>query len=264
MASSIKLFTTGNMEITACYSASSEASGHPKELVYENNLDTYWKPTGATLERVDFDMSEAVWVNSVCVFLKNYKSYTAGNYKPYYSSNGSDWYAIAGQPSLIDINTPIRIHDWGNNWYKRYWRLWFQNSSHIPEVAAVWWTWKYTIDIGNVLPQEDEDQFHSRVSQLPGGRLSVAGINRNRVENFNRRYLIKSGDADFTDLCNTFEVSRGQRHPFVMNEGASQNDARVVRFADDILSRPTVGYDGLHEIEIGLRGIPYIDDGDSY
>ena len=263
MASSLKLYVTGLiMEDAVCTAASDEASGHPKELVYDNNLDTYWKPIGDTLDQVTFDMTKVIYTNAICVFLKNYKSFTAGTMKVYYSDNGSTWYAIGGNPNLADSTTPLRIYDYTFGSH-RYWRLWFQNYSHVPEVAAVWWARIYTINLGDVLPEEDGEQFYNRMIQLPGGRLAVPGFNRNLIEHFNRRYLIKSGNADLTDLRDTFQASFGRRSPLVMNEGAAQANARVVRFADDIFVRRLADHQ-VYEAQIRLEGIPYIDDGVSY
>ena len=250
------------MEKAVCTLATSEATGHPKENLIDNNLDTYWKPTSTGDQNIDIDLGELRWVSHVILFVKNYTEIAAGDYDVWYSDNGSTWYILAANHTLVDTSTPIRI---STDFYARhrYWRIIFDNMAQIIKVAGVWWGRYYNIEQGNVLPQGDEDQFYNRVGQLPGGRLAVAGINRNYVENLSRRYLIKTG-TPYSNLLSAFRDSRGIRHLLVMNEGATQADAQVVRFADDILPRPIVGYSGLHEIEIGLRGVPYIDDGDSY
>lgn len=264
MASSIKLYTTGNMEAAKVHNVTSEATGHPAENAIDNNLDTYWKPTSVATNDIDIDLGEAKAIDVALGFIKNYKSdFGTATFSIYWSDNGSDWNFISGAPLLTDITTPIRIRSFSSITH-RYWRLRISSStSAIAQISGIWFGSYYNIDQGNVLPQGDEDQFYNHVSQLPGGRLTVAGINRNYVENPSRRYLIKTG-TPYTNLLSAFQDSRGRRHLLVMNEGATQTDARVVRFADDILPHPTVGYDGLYEIEIGLRGMPYIDDGDSY
>lgn len=256
----LKLYTTGIMDEAFYYYAGSQAAGHPKENMQDDNLDTYWKPTSASTTQTKLDLSEPKLVSCTIVFLKNYKEITSGTLEISYYSGG--WSTVTNI-SLVDQNTPIRLITFTPRTYQE-WMITYYSPSHAPEVAAGWCGQLFEVNLGNVLPQENEDQFYSREVQLPGGRLAVPGLNRNRVENFSRRYLIKSDNADLTDLRNAYQASCGRRHPLVMNEGAAQSDARVVRFADDILSRPTVGYDGLHEIEIGLRGVPYIDDGDSY
>lgn len=263
MPSSIKLYTTGNMDAAHMDNSPSEATGHPVELALDNNLDTYWKSTSTADVEFENDLSEAKTVGCVLLFIRNYKEITNGQYNYYWSDNGTAWTVVSGQV-LTDANTPIRIITGGLPLTHRYWKLKFYSSlSHVVELAGVWWGSYYNIAQGNLLPQGDEDQFYNRVGRLAGGRLAVAGINRNLVENPSRRYHVKAG-TPYSNMLSAFRDSRGIRHLLVMNEGATQATARVVRFADDILPYPIVGYSGLHEVEIGLRGVPYIDDGDSY
>lgn len=264
MASSIKLYTTGNMDAAKVHAVTSEATGYPAENAIDNNLDTYWKATTtASTQRLDLDLGEAKTIDSVVLFFKNYTTVTGAIIGLYRSSDGSAWTGIKNLATPNDATTPIRIDTFTAISY-RYWRLNIgAGASEVIKLAGVWWGSYYNIAQGNMLPQEDEDQFYNRISRLPGGRLAVAGINRNHVENFSRRYLVKAG-TPYNNLLNAFRDSRGIRHLLAMNEDAAQSDARIVRFADDILPRPTVGYNGLYEIEIGLRGVPYIDDGDSY
>ena len=265
MPSSIKLYTSGKMEAAKVHAVTSEATGYPAENAIDNNLDTYWKPTTTATQYYAIDLGSAKQVDGAILFIKNYKTFgdSPAAIGCYWSDNGSDWTGISNFPTLKDITTPIRINTTSFELTHRYWRIAIGDQDEVIKLAGIWWGSYYNIDQGNVLPQGDEDQFYNRVSQLPGGRLAVAGINRNYVENPSRRYLIKTG-TPYSNLLSAFQDSRGIRHLLVMNEGATQGDARVVRFADDILPRPTVGYDGLYEIEIGLRGVPYIDDGDSY
>lgn len=262
MPSSIKLYTTGSMDKAVCTAADAAATGHPKENMVDDNLDTYYKPTigGDTWVTLDFGESESVSV--FIVFFKNYKSIADGDVIARWSDNGSSWtYHYPSSISAVDTSTPLRISSWTAISH-RWWGLKF-NPSIVIEVAGIWFGQLFDIDQGNVLPQEDEDQFYNRVSQLPGGRLAVAGINRNRVENVGRRYLIQSSDGNFDELRNAYQDSRGRRHPLVINEGAAQNNARIVRFAEDTFPRPIRARE-LYEIEIRLQGVPYIDDGDSY
>jgi len=262
MASYIKLYTTGNMEMAHAHNSPPEATGHPIELALDNNLDTYWKSTSTATVEVEIDLGEAKIVHCALLFIKNYKEITAGTFTRYWSDNGTAWTIVGGE-SLSDTSTPIRISMTGGGLTHRYWKLKITTPSHVVELAGVWWAYYYNVGKGNVLPQEDEDQFHGRASQLPGGRLAVAGFNRNRVEGFRRRYLIKSGDADFTDLRNAFLDSRGVRHPLIMNEGSAQADARVVRFVYDIFVNRLATLQ-VYDAQMSLGGVPYIDDGDSY
>ena len=239
-----------------------EATGHPAELALDNNLDTYWKSTSTANVEFQIDLGEAKTVDVILLFIKNYKEINVGIFTYYWSDNGSAWTSVSGA-TLADATTPIRIKTTGLGLSHRYWKIAMTSLSFVTELASIWWGSYYDIAHGNVLPQMDEDQFHGREIQLPGGRFAVAGLNRNRTENFNRRYLIKSGDADFTDLRNAFQDSCGLRHPLVMNEGAVQADARVVRFAADIFANRLTALQ-VYDVQIRLEGVPYIDDGDSY
>lgn len=267
MPSSIKLYTTGNMEAAHMHNSPPEATGHPAESALDNNLDTYWEPTTTAKQYFIIDLGSAKQVDCALLFVKNYTTFGDNtDIGCYWSDNGSDWTGIQNFPTVKDTATPIRINTDGFSGLSahRYWRLVIGDPmDEVIKLAGVWWGSYYDIDQGNVLPQEDEDQFHNRVSQLPGGRLAVAGINRNQTENFYRRYLIKSGDSSLDDLRNAHQDSRGIRHLLVINEGTVQNEARIVRFAEDTFPRPIRARE-LYDIEMRFEGIPYIDDGDSY
>ena len=238
-----------------------EASGHPAEFALDNNLDTYWKSTGTANVEVQVDLGEAKTVGAMLLFIRNYKEISSGTVPYYWSDNGSAW-TYAGSWPLTYTLSPIRIATSGLGSSHRYWKIIITSPSHVVELASTWWGSYYYIAQGNVLPQEDGDHFHNRVGVLSGGRVAAIGINRNYVENPSRRYLVKAG-TPYSNLLNAFRDSRGIRHLLIVNEGPAQSYARVVRFADNILPRPVIGYGGLREIKIDLRGAPYIDDGET-
>ena len=252
------------MEAAIVQNSPTEATGHPKEMMLDNNLDTYWEPTTAGDPHViEIDLGEAKTVDVMLFCIKNYKEISTGSIDRYWSDNGSSWTFVSGGPSLVDTATPIRINTTNLGLSHRYWKFDIAGQSHAVKVAAIWWGSYFNIAQGNVLPQGDEDQFFNRVGRLAGGRLAVAGINRNHVENPSRRYLVKTG-TPYSNMLSAFQDSRGIRHLLIMNEGATVADARVVRFADNVLPHPTVGYDGLYEVGIALRGVPYVDNGDTF
>jgi len=263
VVSSLDLHTTGNMEAAVMHYTPPEASGHPAEFMLDNNLDTYWKSTSTATVALSIDLTKTKTVGCLLLFFKNYKEISAGTLQCWWSDNGSTWYVVSGTTNLTDTSTPIRIRTTGLGLTHRYWRATIVNPSHVVELAGIWFGSYYNVAQGNVLPQMDEDQFYNRVSQLPGGRVAVTGINRNHTENPSRRYLVKTG-TPYSNMLSAFQDSRGIRHLLIVNEGATQGDARIVRFADDVMPRPIVGYDGLYEIEIGLRGVPYVDNGDTF
>lgn len=261
MPSSIKLYTTRNMEKARCTLATSQATGHPKENLVDNNLDTYWKPTSTLDQSINIDLGELRWVSHVVVFIKNYTEIAAGDYDVWYSDNGSTWYILAANHTLIDTSTPIRI---STDFYARhrYWRIVFDNMAQIIKVAGVWWCRYYNIAQGNEYPEADADRFYNRAAQLPGGRLGIAGINRNSSRLISRRYLF-SGVAEFNKLRTAFLDSAGRRSPLVLNEGSDQSDARLVHFANDEFAENGTDYQ-VFQPSVSFIELPYIDDGDSY
>lgn len=261
MASSIKLYTTGNMEAAHLHNSPNYTAGYPPANCLDGNLDTIWKIGVSVVKTIDIDLSSTKTVGAVLLFVNNYLT-AVGGCEIWWSDNGSSWTQVSGNITMTDTATPIRIKTSGLSLTHRYWRF-VLSYANAYSIGGIWCSSYYSVAQGNVLPQGDEDQFFNRVSQLPGGRLAVAGINRNYVENPSRRYLIKAG-TPYSNMLSAFQDSRGIRHLLIMNEGASQSDARVVRFADDVLPHSTVGYDGLYEIGIALRGVPYVDNGDTF
>lgn len=262
MASSIKLHTTGNMEAAHAHNSPPEATGHPIELSLDNNLDTYWKSTSTASVSVQIDLNEAKSVDCILMFFKNYGDISSGTAEVKWSDNGSDWTFVSGTSNLTDTATPIRIRTTGLGLSHRYWQLTIVSPSHIVELAGLWWGRLFTVSQGNEYPEEDADRFYNNVAQLPGGRLGIAGVNKNSSRLIGRNYLI-SGSTDFNYIANAFGDSDGRRFPLVLNEGASQSDAFVVRFASDDFNRRQIDY-LFYEVGVQFMQVPFIDDGDLY
>ena len=261
MSSLLKLYTTGSMEKAVCLNATSEAAGYPKENVLDNNLDTYWKPTSSGDKWIDFDLGEDQLIAMFIVFFKNYKSITDGGITARWSDNGSDWTYQTPGLDAADITTPLRVHKWTAISH-RWWSLKIAVTSVIIEVAGIWFGQLFDINQGNEYPEADVDRFYNRIAQLPGGRLGIAGINRNSSRVISRNYLF-SGVTEFDKLRNAFLDSAGRRFPLVLNEGSAQSDAFLVRFANDEFAENETDYQ-LFQPSISFVELPYIDNGDSY
>lgn len=259
MASSLKLYTTGNMDKATLHNDPNEDSGYPAENCLDNNLDTYWKASAGIYKNIAFDFQEAKQVDCLLIFTKNYK--TTGNIaSAYWSDNGTSW-TLINQFSMVDYVTPIRIFTNGFGSSHRYWRIIFTQGQEY-RIAGIWWGSYYNIAQGNEYPEADADRFYNRVSALPGGRIAVAGINRRSSRLISRQYVF-SGVTEFNKLRNAFLDSSGRRFPLVMNEGSAQGDARLVRFANDDFAENEIDYQ-MFRPSISFIELPYIDDGELY
>ena len=74
MSSSIKLYTTGNMEKAIVDSVTTNSAD--KDLIIDNNLDTFWKPTTGAGDAIDIDAQEGIAVDYIVLFIKNYTELT--------------------------------------------------------------------------------------------------------------------------------------------------------------------------------------------
>jgi hypothetical protein len=250
------------MEKAKCIYATSEAAGYPKENVLDGNLDTYWKPTSSGDKWINFDLGDSKSVSMFTVFFKNYKSISNGSIAARYSDNGTTWTYLSGFAIVAtDTATPLRLKTCTAVSH-RWWSLKFSVTSVVIEVAGVWFGSYYNIAQGNEYPEADADRFYNKATLLPGGRLGIAGINKNPSRLISRQYLF-SGLTEFNKLRNAFLDSAGRRFPLVLNEGSSQSDAHLVRFANDEFAENETDHQ-LFQPSISFVELPYIDDGDSY
>ena len=261
MASAVSLYTLGPMFRAVCLSATSEAVGFPKENLMDFNPDTYWKATSAALQQIVIDLGSAKNITALVVWVNNYSGNQTTTTYELFSSPDNAVYTSRGTGNFGELaSQPIIIKDISVQTF-RYWRFDFDASATAGQISGIWWCQKFTISQGNEWPENDLQIYHNRSFMSYGGRSIVQAINSNKVEQFGRTYQLD--DAKMTVLKNAFIDSAGTRLPVILQEGAANADARLVRFGEDSLDENQFEYQ-LYRPTIRFITMPYIADGANF
>lgn len=265
MSSSIKLYTIGNMEQAVVDSATSEATGYPKENLIDNNLDTAWKPTSTAAQTIVFDLQEALIIDYIYLFVRNYASVTAGSFVPQYSDDDITYYNASASRAIGNLTgAPHRLYEITlTASAHRYWQLVMSSlSGTLPEISAAWWASEYDLNQGNEWPENDVDRFFNKVMPVGGGRKFPIRLNRKSSKIMSRIFKI-SGNTNFNALRNAHQDSAGDACPLVIQEGAAYTDIKVVRFDGGDFDQAQNSYQ-IYDPAVTFIEEPYIDSGDSY
>lgn len=242
-------------------SATSEATGFPKENLMDFNPDTYWKATSAALQQIVIDLGAAKSVTGIVIWINNYSGNQTTTTYDILSSPDNAIYTSRGTGNFGELSSqPIIIKDISVQTF-RYWRFDFDASVTAGQISGIWYCQKFTIAQGNEWPENDLQIYHNRSFMSYGGRSIVQATNQNKVEQFARTYQLD--EAKMTVLKNGFIDSAGTRLPVILQEGAANGDARLVRFGEDSLDENQFEYQ-LYRPTVRFIGMPYIPDGSNF
>lgn len=263
MASTITLYTFGNMVDADIDSATSSATGYPKENLIDNNPDTSWKATDTADNTLKFDLNAAYAVTCVFLFIRNYASITDSEiYNLYYSDNGDDvtptWTFVSGSPSIADKTSPIHIRTITSATH-RWWSISTALITTTPEISMVAFGKTNSITIGNQWPEDDTDEFANKTIKGDDGRHAVIGLNSRSYLEFSRKFLI-NGDTNYTALRAAHQDSYGSRLPLIYYDGTTY---RLVKFADDSFKKNQLDYQ-LYNPTVKFAEMPYRPAGKAF
>ena len=265
MASSVSLYTLGNMSNATCIFAGDtggtpeSGAGFPKENIMDFNPDTYYKVQSAALREIKIDLATSKTVNACIIWIKNYLLNTSGDLYEIFSSPDDSVYTSRGTGNLADI-TPITIEEITQQ-TDRYWRLRVDAAVDPYWISGIWLCRKWTISQGNEWPEQDTEVWHNRSFQTYGGRSFVQAINQNKVDSFSRTYQLNESQMNI--LKSAFTDCGGSRFPLVLQEGSTNFTAQYCRFAQDELNENQIDYQ-LYRPTVNFLTVPYIADGGNF
>jgi hypothetical protein len=234
-------------------SATSEATGFPKENLVDWNPDTYWKPTAVGTVSFKIDLTTvktvkgwAVWIHNVDVALQPGPG--TQQIKVYYSSNDST-YTLWDTLTLPDIYTQsftqnIMFGTLGLTQQSyRYWKFEIIAPDQIVEISIPFLWTNYAITQGNQTPQSDQQTYLTRKTESASGRVYTQLIRTLKREVLNRQYLFVTGGAwETLPLVLAWNDCRGDWRPLILVEDATPANAKLVRFASPQIERREVVY----------------------
>lgn len=269
MASSSNLYTMGLMDKAIVTAVTSEAAGYPIENAFDGNPDTHWRPSSTANQTIDIDLGSAQSVDAFLIFIRNYDTdYDVGTQSIGLASDDNDNGAysavsyLGGSAALFDntVGQPVWLaQSAGSVVTKRYWRITIGNMAAVAQIAGFYLCRTRAIGQGNQWPEEENDQFFSRIASGLSGRKLVQRRNSLPFGPFSRKYLI-NGSTIKSTIQSAFRESFGPAFPLIHNEGSIY---RLVRFADDALVYNQVDY-LLWEVMLNFLPIPYFKDGENY
>lgn len=252
---SLIIYTTAAMERAEIDSATSAATGFPKELLIDGNVDTYWKPTSTANQTIDIDLQSAFDIDAVIVWVNNYSTSFVGTIAAQYSDDDSS-YTTFGSTSPGD--DPVNIIE-GTQATHRYWRIVLATFSTVIHIGQIWLCRKRTIGQYFESPYENSYMFNNLVVAGNGGRIFVAPQSRH-MQTIQTRLFKIVGSTNLTAMRNAFSDSCGRRFPIIVNDGSN---TKLMRFDDNKFVESVVASD-YATATLMMASIPYIADGESY
>lgn len=254
---SLNLYTPGPLIKSSVTDVTSETTGFPIENAFDNNPDTFWRPTSTIPQTIDIDLGEVVEVDALGVWLL----FSDGDVD-LYSDNDDDgnYSAVTLQATVVTDGTNIGINDIGSTVSKRYWRIIYTyGGGPFIYFHNLWLLKKSTIAKSSQLPRNDITRYHNQISLAGGGREFVRGINSNSETVLPRTYLIEQ--SDFTELKAAFDDVRGRLLPLIIVE--SGETTRLVRFTSNDLAQNEIAHE-MFNPSFGFIELPFIPRGELF
>lgn len=266
MASATDLYSIGIMEKGSVYSATSEASGYPKERLLDWNPDVYWKPTSTADQTIVIDLGSAQQVQRFFLWIHNYTTnHTSGSsaVRVSYSSSVGSGYTV-WETRLFSagfgLGTPIFAGSSSLTAQTyRYWKIEFINMATTIEVSGIFLCKKHSL-IADEWPENDAIVYANRQVSGPGGRLFVSGVNRNAFREFSRTFYMTQ-TSHWTAFSDAWDACRGTLFPMVMIE-TDGIGTKYCRFVDQGVDWNKFGHQ-LYRPTVRFREIPHIYPGEA-
>lgn len=262
--SNVILYTTGQMSSMSITSATSAATGYPKENIIDNNPDTFWKPTSTADNTLRFDFGSAKTVEAIILFVQNYTAFIGASvFGIYRSTDASSWTQVGSNVAVTNGGaSPLRIVTASLGISYRYWEIRFSSMEAVIQLSEVFFCRSRSIGRGYEFPDKQKYQYRNNVFESANGRIFVAGRRRNSFSIMPRKFKLENSTL-WDTLKAAFDDSAGRRYPLIFQEGATDASAKLVRFADDELVRNETTYN-YFQPEVEFVELPYIDSEQVY
>ena len=243
--------------------------GHPPGNVLDGNPNTYWKPDTLTDKILWFDLGEAVVVDAVVFWLRNYNE-AYGSLKAWKLSHSSDDNTYTPLTEKVfederDSGSPLAVDELSAQVSARYWKLELLHfDEHTPgpkvEIGGVWFMNSYDLKYRSQLPDSDLSGFGSVIHGSASGNEYPEETHRGRSDLLTREFLITSA-SEYGKLRDAYRASRGSCRPIVLKPNVEDVwkmctfDGRLSESQREFeLYRPTVRLR-----EVGFKRVPFAE-----
>lgn len=260
MASSVSFYTCEHYDELTPLSATSEATGYEKENAFDLCLSTYWKGSSTAAQILSVDFGEAKTFDSGVIFVNNNdESISSGTGLLQYSADNSAWTTLASF-TWNNTGVPLRLIDDTDESY-RYWRITASSVTNIAEVSLFMPTNKVTLSWANELPERSPLSYRNSVTRSGDFVRYVVGESNTGLQRFHRTYTALTS-ANLAILQGVYEDCRGSRYPLVIQEGATEATAKLVRIVNASFD-PSMTCYGRYNVEMEFEEVPYITGGET-
>lgn len=263
MASQFSLIAFGKvMESAVVLSATSEATGYPKESLIDWNLDIPWRPTSTANQTLVIDLGAAQTVNCFAICF--------GNYTTDFSATTIDWESSTDNSNWtnrITANAVVSGYHWvvgniGSDISARYWRAVLKTQANIPDIVALAAGYKYDITLGNQKPEITETAYQNELIETYSGRAYTTSISRDAIRRSHKVFYFPLV-ANQTALKGAFDDSFGRRYPILVLEGTDVSTYYMARFDSDVYTTVESSY-GVYEPQVTFVESQYIRSGKNF
>jgi hypothetical protein len=245
------------------HSVTSEADGHPVEMAFDWNLDTYWEPTTTGSQTIIIDLQSAQDIDSLALFIRNYNTdFGAEIVSLAHSSDGSTWITEASWTLMTygAVGIPLKVFPVLTMTAYRYWSITFSGTiTQKVQVAAIILYNKSTISQGNQDPEADDIEYVVDVLAEDGLPTLKHRVNKMPVRRFIRTWRFVS-DADYQVLQQVIADCLGSGRPLILGEDSAYY---LVEIVDDNFDQEKTGA-GEYLPTVTFQTLPYNGDGDGY
>jgi hypothetical protein len=254
------------MEAAYAVSATSEATGHSKEMALDWNPDTYWAASGVGTVNIIIDLVTAKAIDRVAIWIHNYTTnlnpHLNQYFNVYHSPDGSTWTQWAGSVLLPgDGATQFLLNDVAAAQVtKRYWKIELVCPEFVCELRAVYICSVYSVAQGNQVPESSPQKYLVDESRSLSGQVFTNLLSKHKFQTFNRAYLFATGTAwEGLPIVQAWNACRGNWRPFLLLDDATTY--MVCRFNGEIT--PNAQSYLVFNPTVALRTEPYVEPGET-
>lgn len=252
------------IELLDIDSATSEATGYPKEHLLDGSLKTAWKPTTTGDQEIIIDRNQLALPSAVYAFGFFIRNYTTDHsnggtakFKVYHSTTSGSWGTAIIDQAISAAAVPCRIHETAELALNRYIRITFTTLNTTLEISRLFLAEKQAITQGPELPYDVDNAFLN-IHQGDGAEdYPVTPKNYLPVAKATRKYTMVTA-VKYAALYAAFNRAGGGRHMIVVVDSLSGSaGSPYVAKIKDLLSDHLKDHD-LYDMTVTLQAQAYI------